>query len=484
VIRGIVVIGLAFTVLLPLGVAMTLISLIDIFSTGFLNVVFAVFGLIYSVVGYVAYKYIVQGSAAGIGLFESLLAFSLTWLLVPAFFSIPLLLYLGIPPVDALFESISGFTGTGLTVLVGLDTLKPSVLVWRAFMQWTGELGIIVFATVLMPFIWRFSHILYSLERPVRILISLKRTAYRVFQLYVVITVTGIIACVITGMSVLDAVVHVMTAIATGGMSTYDANYERVYEYAPLSIYPITVLMFLGGVSFSVLSLLIAREFKRAWLNEEFKAYLYLTLAAIVLPLVLVLPRVNWSVADALIRGSFNVLSGFTTTGFNIGSIASLPVDIKALTIVLMFIGSMSFSTVGGIKVVRLVILIKALKSYVTSTISGGVVQPLVKLGDSMLEEREVFNNLLIIILHFTSVLTGAFLVKVFMPTADLLDALFETTSAASAVGLSTGITSLHAPLGVKLVLIVLMYMGRLEYMPLLALIGLLVYRKHPVLVK
>ena len=483
-IRVHVVVGLALILIFPLGLVMALTSLIDVLSTGHLNTVFAAFGLFYSLIGYLTYKYVVSTRIVEIGLFESLLAFSLTWLLIPILLSIPLSIHLGIPLVDGVFESISGFTGTGLTVLVGLERLSPSVLIWRAFMQWIGELGIIVFAAVLMPFMWRFSHILYSLERPVRILISLRRTAIRIFQLYVAVTIVGILACVVTGMSILDAVVHTMTAIATGGMSNYDANYQRVYEYAPLSIYPISVLMFLGGVSFTVLNLLVTGEFKRAWLNEEFRAYIYLTLIAIITPLVLMLPRVNWSLVDALIKGSFNTLSGFTTTGFSIGLLCDLPVDVKILIVVFMFIGSMSFATVGGIKVVRLIVLLKAVKSYIVGFISGGIYYPQAKLSGITLEEREVFNNLLLIILHFIFVFTGAVLIRVVLSSVDLLDALFEATSAASAVGLSIGITSPQAPLLVKVVLMVLMYLGRLEYTPLLTLIGVVFYKKYSALIK
>jgi trk system potassium uptake protein TrkH len=485
VIRVVVVVSLSLTALIPLGVVMALLALVDIPATGYLNITFTLFGVLYSLSGFAAYKYLVVESRDGVGVFESLLAFSLTWLLVPFLFSIPLATCLGVPLLDAFFESVSGFTGTGLTVLTHLEALKPSVLVWRAVMQWIGELGIVVFAVVLMPFIWRFSYILYSLERSVRILASLRRTAIRVFQLYVVLTLTGIIACLATGMNLLDAVVHTMTAIATGGMSNYDVNYQRVYEYAPLSVYPITALMFLGGVNFTVLNLLlVARDYRRAWLNEEFKAYIYLSLIAVIASSILLLPRVELSIVDALLYGSFNSLSGFTTTGFSIGSIESLPVDVKALITVFMFIGSMSFSTVGGIKVIRVVVLLKTLKSYVINIISGGAVQPAVKLSSAVLEEREVFNNLLIVVLHFTLVSVGSLLIKSLVPSRDFSDALFEATSAASAVGLSTGITGPHAPLGVKLVLIVLMYLGKLEYIPLLALIGLLVYKKYSVIAK
>jgi len=483
-IRFPVVLCLALILAFPLGLVMVFTSLIDIPSTGHLNLVFATFGLLYSLTGFLIYKYVVSSRIEELGLFESLLAFSLTWIIIPVLFSIPLTLHLGIPLVDGVFESISGFTGTGLTVLVGLEKLNPSVLVWRGVMQWIGELGIVAFAAVLMPFIWRFSHILYSLERPVRILASLRRTAIRIFYLYVLVTAIGILACVVTGMSVLDAVVHAMTAIATGGMSNYDANYQRVFEYAPLSIYPITALMILGGVNFTILALLVTGNFKRAWFNEEFRAYVYLTLIVITAPLILMLPRVNWSLFDALIYGSFNALSGFTTTGFNIGLVCNLPVDVKVLITVFMFIGSMSFATVGGIKVVRLIVLLKALKSYIVGFLSGGVYYPQVKLSGVVLEEREVFNSMLLIILHFIFVFSGAVLIRIVLPSVDLLDSLFEATSAASAVGLSTGITGPQAPLLVKLVLIVLMYFGRLEYTPLLVLIGVVFYEKYSALIK
>jgi trk system potassium uptake protein TrkH len=147
-----------------------------------------------------------------------------------------------------------------------------------------------------------------------------------------------------------------------------------------------------------------------------------------------------------------------------------------------MFIGSMSYSTAGGIKVVRFIVLLRRFKTYILSLLSGGSITQDVILGEDVLDEREVSNIVLFILLHFISVLTGASLLKSMIPEVDYLDALFEATSAASCVGLSAGLTSPNMPLGAKVTLMTLMYFGRLEYTPLLVLLGLILYREYRIL--
>ncbi|MEM0282236.1 MAG: potassium transporter TrkG, partial [Desulfurococcaceae archaeon] len=143
---------------------------------------------------------------------------------------------------------------------------------------------------------------------------------------------------------------------------------------------------------------------------------------------------------------------------------------------------SMSFSTAGGIKVVRFVVLLKRLKSYTLSFLSGGGITQDTLLGDEILDEREVSNMLLYIVLHFVIVLLGASLLKSIIPQVDFIDALFEAMSAANCVGLSVGLVSPNAPLGAKIVLMALMYFGRLEYTPLLVLLGLILYREYRII--
>lgn len=471
-------------IVMLLGLLMLFVPLIDIAYGEPPATWFFLLGIAYLLASYACYKFLV--SRFGIvepGLVESMITYSLAWLIVPALAAVALAIEVGMPYVDAFFESVSGFTGTGLTVMSNLERARKGVLFWRGLMQWVGELGFVVFAAIMMPFFWRFGHILYSIERPVRISASLRKSAKKIFYIYSIITLFGILVCMYLGVEPLDAVVHAMTAIATGGMSNYDANYQRVFEYAPLSVYPITALMILGGTSFVVLGYLLSGEFGRAWRNPEFRAYVYL-LVFFAATSTTILAVNGYSFAEALLLGGFNAVSALTTTGFSVGSMSTLPSEVRMLYTCAMFIGGMSFATVGGIKVVRLVILASKFKSHVYRMLTGGAVTPDVKLGEDVLDEHEVSGTLLFVILHFFFVLLGAGLIKCAMPDVDLVNALFESASAAGAVGLSTGITSPFAPITAKVTLIVLMYLGRLEYIPLLTLVGVLAIRRYRALAR
>lgn len=465
------------------GMLMLIVPIVDALYGDATSDWFMIFGLVYIALGFFLYRIIEwKYELIELSLMESLIAYSLAWIIIPCLSAIPLSIELSIPFENALFESISGFTGTGFTVITHLDTLRHGIRLWRGLMQWIGELGVIVFGAVFLPFFWKFGHILYSLERPSRISASLRSTAFKIFYMYFLVTVVGIIVCIYLGVEPLDAVVHVMTAIATGGMSNYDANYEKVFQYAPLSIYPITALMIMGGFNFVILSYILDGDLRKAWENEEFRAYIYINVFFTVSAFILALPIMNWSIDKSLLYGSFNAISALTTTGFNIGNIASMPPFLKILLIFAMFIGSMSFSTAGGIKVVRFVVLLKRLKSYTLSFLSGGGITQDTLLGDEILDEREVSNMLLYIVLHFVIVLLGASLLKSIIPQVDFIDALFEAMSAANCVGLSVGLVSPNAPLGAKIVLMALMYFGRLEYTPLLVLLGLILYREYRII--
>ncbi|MEM4757477.1 MAG: TrkH family potassium uptake protein [Desulfurococcaceae archaeon] len=465
--------------LLVLGIFMVVIPLVDLVCNEPISMWFLLFSLVYISIGFISFALTYRAQSFEMGIIDALLVYSSAWLILPLISAIPLSMELGIPFIDALFESISGFTGTGLTVIPDLDNLKKSILFWRALMQWTGELGFAVFAMVFVPFFWRYGLIVYSLERPSRIHASLRRTARQLLNIYLILTVAGVLACYYTGMNILDAVVHTMTAIATGGMSTYNMNYQKVFEYAPMSIYPISALMFLGGTSFIVLNLLLNGELRKIWSNEEFKLYIVMSMALPIASTVLILPHVKWSLRDALIYGFFNTLSGLTTTGFNIGSISTLPPSIKLMIIAGMFIGGMSFATTGGIKLARFLILLKKARSYVVHFATAGKASLPVRFNGVILDDDEIANNVFFIVLHSLAILIGAGVIKSVLPDTDFIDAFFEATSAASAVGLSTGITSQTTPFFVKIALISLMYLGRLEYLPLIALLGVTVFRKY-----
>ncbi|MEM4717775.1 MAG: potassium transporter TrkG [Desulfurococcaceae archaeon] len=470
-------------IIMMFGLLMLTVPIIDALYMVSINKWFLILGLVYVLIGFVSTRlFIARKKEVELTFLEALISYSMVWLIIPILAAIPLCLDLSIPFVDAFFESISGFTGTGLTILRNLDNTSPGILLWRGLMQWTGELGVVVFTAVFLPFFWRFGYILYSIERPSRISASLRETARMIFYLYFLITAVGIILCIYLGVEPLDAVVHVMTAIATGGMSNYDVNYQRVFEYAPLSIYPITILMIIGGFNFITLSYILNGEIRRSWEVEEFRVYLFLNILFTVVSLVVIMPIVNWSIEDGFKYGSFNVISAFTTTGFSIGNIGELGPVMKLLLILAMFVGCMSFSTGGGIKVVRLIVLMKKFKSYILRYLTGGGVEVDIKLGNTILDEREVSNVMFFIVLHFLFILIGAGLLKAFIPEIDFIDTLFEATSAASNVGLTVGITSSSIPNHAKMVLMILMYFGRLEYTGFIVLVGLTLYREYRII--
>jgi trk system potassium uptake protein TrkH len=468
-----------FSVTMIVGGVMTLVPIVDALYNNPVSLSFLWIGLLIALTSYTAYFAISKiMKRVEITYIEALTTYSLTWLVVPVLSAIPLSIETGVSYIDALFESISGFTGTGLTIYQGLDYMKKGILFWRGLMQWMGELGVVVFASIFLPFFWQFGRILYRLERPSRISASLRETALRIFYIYFLLTVVGIVVCIYLGVEPLDAVVHVMTAIATGGMSNYDDNYGRVFQYAPLSVYPITALMIIGGFNFITLSIILDGDVKKAWSNEELRGFIYLNLFFTVTSFIITLPSTGLNPLQSLTTGSFNAISAVTTTGFSIGNISGLSPSLKLLLVLAMFIGGMSFSTAGGIKVVRLVVLLKKIKAYILGVLSSGSLSQDIRLGEEVLDEREVSNMLLFISLHFLAVFTGAVVIKSIIPSVDFVDALFEATSAGSAVGLSTGITSLSAPVPAKVVLMTLMYFGRLEYMPLIVLIGFVLYRR------
>lgn len=464
-----------------IGFLMITVPVVDVFYGGDYSSWFLVIGVLCIFMGLFTRRVIEsKWGVVEVSLLEALFTYSLAWIITPLITAIPLTLELSIPYVDAVFESMSGFTGTGLTILRDLNGVKRSILYWRGLMQWAGELGVIVFAAVFFPFFWRFGYILYSLERPTRISTSLRETALKIFYIYFLITVIGVITCIYLGVEPLDALVHSMTAVATGGMSNYDLNYESVYRYAPLSIYPITILMVIGGFSFVTLNYLLDFKLDSVFRNEEMRIYLLLnTLISLILVLILT-PTMG---PGSMVEGVFNAISAATTTGFSIGRISEYPDGGKLILVLAMFIGAMSFSTGGGIKVVRFIILIKKFKSYIISFLTGETITPGVTLGDSVLEEREVSNNLLYIVLHVSFILIGAGVIKSIHTSVDLIEALFESTSASSNVGLSIGLTTPETHIVVKVVLMLLMYMGRLEYIPLYVLTAILFYRKYRIFI-
>ncbi len=455
-----------------LGGLMLVVPLIDVIYHEPLSQYFLLIGLGLLAVGLT----ISRVRAEPLTTLEALVAASIAWIVIPLISAVALALQIKIDFVDAFFESVSGFTGTGFTVLTP-SHLKHSILFWRSFMQWTGELGFVVFAMVLIPYFYRIARTLYGVERPMKLETTFYRTAIRLILIYVLLTVLGTVFYVLAGMPLFAALNHVMTTVATGGMSTYDNGYNTIYKYAPATYWPFMAFMILGGMNFIDLHSLFTGKWKQLFMSEEFRYYMgSLIFLSVLISLSYHYEEGVRSWVKAFEMGFFNMVSGMTTTGFNLGPIASLKDVTKALLIVGMFIGGMTFSTAGGIKSLRLMLFMKKLKHYVQSMISPSSLYRSISVQGKSVGEADIAAALLFIVIHAAVIVSAALAISAY--GYSFTNALFETTSAASCVGLSVNVVSSTAPVGVKLIITAVMLMGRIEYLNVFLLLAFICGRR------
>ncbi|MEM1867181.1 MAG: potassium transporter TrkG, partial [Zestosphaera sp.] len=438
------------------GFLMTLIPLTDLIVGDELSYSFLILGVALVIIGYMSFK-----KAQSLTVIESLLVASLAWLIIPALSALILMIEVKIDFIDAFFESMSGFTGTGFTVL-NPSTLKKSILMWRALMQWSGELGIVVFAMIVIPYFYETARAVYGLERPIRIGMNMYETAKRLILVYVTLTLVGFVSYVLSGLTPFDALTHIMTTIATGGMSTYSEGYNAIYAGSPNSITPFIVFMILGAFNFVVLYNLVTGNFREVLKSEELRYFIF------ILIILSVITGATYYVLEErdFLSGFFNQVSGMSTTGFNIGSLKSLRDFTKSLLILGMFFGGMTFSTAGGIKTLRLIMLLKKLNIYTEKIVlPPSVVKRVVIQGQSVGDD-EVSISFMLIVLYAVFAFVISSLITLFSSEYLFIDTLFETVSALSCVGLSVEVITPTAPPATKILLILAMYVGRLEFTP------------------
>ncbi len=451
------------------GFLMTLIPLTDLIVGDELSYSFLILGVALVIIGYMSFK-----KAQSLTVIESLLVASLAWLIIPALSALILMIEVKIDFIDAFFESMSGFTGTGFTVL-NPSTLKKSILMWRALMQWSGELGIVVFAMIVIPYFYETARAVYGLERPIRIGMNMYETAKRLILVYVTLTLVGFVSYVLSGLTPFDALTHIMTTIATGGMSTYSEGYNAIYAGSPNSITPFIVFMILGAFNFVVLYNLVTGNFREVLKSEELRYFIF------ILIILSVITGATYYVLEErdFLSGFFNQVSGMSTTGFNIGSLKSLRDFTKSLLILGMFFGGMTFSTAGGIKTLRLIMLLKKLNIYTEKIVLPPSVVKRVVIQGQSISDDEVSISFMLIVLYAVFAFVISSLITLFSSEYLFIDTLFETVSALSCVGLSVEVITPTAPPAAKILLILAMYVGRLEFTPLLVLRSLAARRKY-----
>lgn len=292
---------------------------------------------------------------------QTFLIVALVWIVASFMGSIPMY-YCGAfdSYIDAFFESVSGFTTTGSTVLSDVDSLPRSVNMWRCITHWLGGMGIVTLTVALLPLLGVGGFQLIKAEttgpEKGKVTARITTTAKVLWIIYAGFTILETIALKIAGMDFIDALSHGFATLGTGGFSTRGASIGG-YNSVAIDII-ITVFMFLAGINFSLYFYLINRDFKEIKENSEFKVYLGLV-SFFILAVTISLVKTYGSFATALRYGSFQVISLMSTTGFATADFMEWPSTTQFWLFLLFFIGGCSGSTSGGVKVVRWVILTK-----------------------------------------------------------------------------------------------------------------------------
>lgn len=295
---------------------------------------------------------------------EGLIIVATAWIFWSLFGAMPFFLSGTIPNyIDAFFETVSGFTTTGSTILAEIEGLPKGMLFWRALTHWVGGMGVLVFVMVLTSLDEKNSMHLMRAEVPGpeadKLVPKARSTAQLLYGMYFVLTAVEVVFLLFGGLNLYDSVTHAFSTAGTGGFSCYNASVAHFDSAYVDGV--ITVFMILFGVNFNLYFFLILREFKSVWKNEELRMYLGIIAAAVGIIVINITPMYH-SVAKAFRYASFQVASVITTTGFITADFNLWPGLSKSVILMIMVIGACAGSTGGGIKVSRLLILLKSIK--------------------------------------------------------------------------------------------------------------------------
>lgn len=302
---------------------------------------------------------------------ESFIIVGAAWILWSLFGALPFFITQSIPNyLDAFFETVSGFTTTGSTILQNIEILPKGVAFWRSFTHWIGGMGVLVFVLMLTSLDDDNSMALMRAEVPGpeadKLVPKARHTAKLLYQMYFALTAAEVILLMLGGMNLYDALLHSFSTAGTGGFSNRNASVSY-YDSAYIDGV-ITVFMILFGVNFNLYFFVLIKDWKRVLKNEELRIYLGVITAAIAVITVNIL-QIYGNIAHAFRYASFQVASIITTTGFCTADYEQWPEFSKTILLALMFIGACAGSTGGGIKVSRFVIICKSVRQEVRKLI-------------------------------------------------------------------------------------------------------------------
>lgn len=377
--------------------------------------------------------------------------------------------------VDALFETISGFTTTGASILTAVEGLPEGILLWRSLTNWMGGMGVLVMLMALLPKIGDGAVNLMRAESPGPVMSKLvpraANTAQILYGIYIGLTVAQTAALCLLGMPLFDSINHALTTIATGGFSIKNASIAY-YDSAAIE-WTITLFMFLSGINFSLLYLALRGRLREAVRSEELWLYTGCAVGATALIAFDLCREMGLGAAEAVTQAAFQSVTVMTTTGFATTDFALWPAVSQCVLILLMVMGGCAGSTAGGLKSIRLLFLLKNMRRWFHSVLHPREVRPIHVDGRST--EESTISHVGNFFFTYILILMGSTMI-IALDRVEFLEAFSAALTAVSNVGPGLGAlgpTSNFAALNVvsKLTMSVAMLLGRLEIVPLAVLL-------------
>jgi trk system potassium uptake protein TrkH len=406
------------------------------------------------------------------------------WLAMSFTGTIPYILTGSIPEfTDAFFETMSGYTTTGASILTDIESLPKGILFWRSLTQWIGGMGIIVLTVAILPILGIGGMQLFVAEAPGispdKLKPRIRETAIRLWLIYLILTGSEMVLLKLGGMSFFNAINHSMTTMATGGFSTKNASIAHFNS--PFIQYVIVVFMFLAGTNFTLTYFGLHGRVKKIWKNEEFRFYSISILIISLFAGLILFSLTDFNLESSFRYSLFSIVSIISTTGYVTVDYTSWNPYITMFFFMLMFIGASAGSTAGGVKIVRHIILIKNSFLEMKRLIHPNAVLPL-RFNHKPVNKDITFNVLAFMIIYMVVFATGSVIMSYFG-----VDFMTAVGSVATSIGnIGPGIGSVgpvnnfaHIPIGGKWFLSFLMLIGRLELFTVLILFTPYFWRKY-----
>jgi trk system potassium uptake protein TrkH len=404
---------------------------------------------------------------------DAFFSVTISWFYISIAGSLPYLFSSSIPTFpDAFFESVSGFTTTGSSILTDIEILPKSILLWRSLTHWIGGIGIIVLFIVIMPTLREGSYHLFTLESSFQDKIQprIRSVGRQLMLIYIFLTVAEIFLLLAGGMNLFESVCHAFGTIATGGFSPKNAG---IGGYSPYIQYVVMFFMLLSGMNFIIHYYLLKRQYAKIKENEEVKFYLLITFFTGSVVAAIIYSNSVMSLEESFREAFFQVISIITCTGYATADYLQWPVFAWLIIFFAMFLGGSTGSTAGGIKIARHVIFYKNILRFFCESLHPNAVVPIRYNGKVITESTNSS------ILSYPAVYLFVFIIGCFVLLLTGLDGKTAASSAATAMaGIGPGIGTVgpaanfaHLSDLAKYTMTILMILGRLEIYTVLILL-------------